>query len=443
MLTIRDRNIYYIVALGVFLRLIVFTLFYNHIAEYPDSSDYYILAEHIQKLSLEGYNGWRSPGYSLFLLLGGEKLRMIIIFQNILGVIAGVLWYKTLINLKISKKLSLYTTLLMTTFLHVIFYEAAILTESITLFFLSCVVYILSKYSVYQFTFAKGMYLSIALGILVIIKPFYIYLPFLIFGMWLIKGFQLKKCLGKLCLIVILPLFTYLGWSYVNKLHTGYFVSSTFLGLNMAQNCVHFAEKGPEKYNWIIKPYVKYREKSIEENRDVAMSIWYAYHQGAFKHKHLSFPDLSNELGEYAKATIRKNPGNYIKQVVFKSWLNFWEPSILWRYDEIKTGKKLFLGLWYVQKVVLYFYRIIFILLIPYFIYRFMVDKKLKKDTLLFFIVFTASVLQAMVTYGSNSRYSFPLEFMMLIVVTYFLAKKSFMFKVMKNKIAVGMAKYR
>jgi len=436
MLTIKDRNIYYLVALGVLLRLIIFTLFYNHIAEYPDSSDYYILAEHIQKFSLEGYNGWRSPGYSLFLLLGGGKLRWIIVYQNILGIIALALWYKTLINLKVPRKISFYTTLLMTTFLHVMFYESAILTESITLFFLSWVVYLLSKYSMYELTFVTGLYLSAVLAILVAIKPFYIYLPFLIFGMWLLKGFQLRKNIVKLLLVFILPLLVYFGWSYANKLHTGYFVSTTFLGLNMAQNCVYFAEKGPKEYNWIIEPYVEYREKSIEENRDVAMSIWYAYHQGAFKHTNLSFPDLSNELGKYAKATIFNNPGDYLKQVVFTSWLNFWEPGIFWRYDEIQFGKKLFLILWYVQKSVLYFYRIIFIGLIPYYIYRFIVDKKLKKDTLLFFVVFSASVLQAMVTYGSNSRYSFPFEFIMLITVTYFFSKHFFWFTVLKDKIA-------
>lgn len=434
MLIIKDRNIHFIVALGVLLRLIIFALFYNHIAEYPDSSDYYILAEHIKNFSLEGYNGWRSPGYSLFLLLAGGKLRGIIVLQNILGIIASVLWYKTLLHLKIPRKISFYTTFLMITFLHVIFYESAILTESITLFFLSWVVYLLSKYSVYKFSFLKVLYLSAVLAILVIIKPFYIYLPFLIFGMWLLKGFHLKKNLGKLLLIYILPLFVYFGWSYANKLNTGYFVSTTFLGLNMAQNCVHFAEKGPKQYNWIIEPYVEYREKSIDENRDVAMSIWYAYHQGAFKYKNLSFPDLSNELGEYAKATIYNNPRDYIKQVVFKSWLNFWEPSIFWKYDEIKPGKKLFLILWYLQKSILYFYRIIFICLIPYYIYRFVVDKKVKKDTLLFFIVFSASVLQAMVTYGSNSRYSFPLEFIMIITVTYFFVKHFSWFVVLKNK---------
>lgn len=52
-------------------------------------------------------------------------------------------------------------------------------------------------------------------------------------------------------------------------MNTGYFVPTTFYGFNIAQNCVHFAEKVPEKYALISGIYVRQREKTISKGREM------------------------------------------------------------------------------------------------------------------------------------------------------------------------------
>src|SRR5699024_6465555 len=213
----------------------------------------------------------------------------------------------------------------------------------------------------------------------------------------------------------------YFGWSYVNKINTGYFVSTTFIGLNLAQNCVHYAEKGPLKYQWLSEPYVHYRKKSIANNRDVAMAIWAAYNAGAYDKYDLSFPDLSHQLGLYAKATIYHNPFDYLQQVAL-SWWKFWKPSIMWNYDSFNFpyANKIFLLLWKFQKLILWTSRVAFIALIPYYFFKAIKTRKISLEFKLMSLVLAGSILQAAVTYGSNSRFSFPFEFIMVMLVLHF-----------------------
>ena len=89
------------------------------------------------------------------------------------------------------------------------------------------------------------------------------------------------------------------------------------MGVYLSQNCVRFAEKSPDEYNWLAEPYAYYRDKSIAENKNLAMSIWYAYGDGAYDEYGLEFSELSEALKEYAIVTIKNNPKDYFHQVVF------------------------------------------------------------------------------------------------------------------------------
>jgi hypothetical protein len=214
-----------------------------------------------------------------------------------------------------------------------------------------------------------------------------------------------------------------LSWSYVNKVNIRQFSSSGISGLYLAQNCVYFAEKAPKEFDWISKPYVAYREKSIQENRDVAMAIWYAYEDGAYDKYNLSLPEFSVELGKFAKATIKENPIAYLKQVMTKSWFDFWKPTINWNYEgfNYKYIRESLFGVWYLQSALIVLIKAGFLFVFCFQLVQFIKSKKLNFEFLLALIVFTASVLQALATYGTNNRFSFPFEFIMIITVLLFL----------------------
>ncbi len=432
----KDKNLLNLLLFGFIIRLALFFGLYPDASVFPDSGSYFHLAKKMSTFSLEGYSGERSPGYPILLLFAIGKVKILIIYQFLLGTICSLFWYKTLVNFKFTNRESFCITILLQLFINVFFYETAFLIESFALFCMSIVIYIITKpnYSINK-NYKVELLLSIVLGYLVLIKPFFAYLPFLIYGLFTLKKFNFRNLINKKLILFIFPLVVYFGWSYVNKINTGYFVSTTFFGLNLAQNCVYFAEKSPDEFQWVGQPYAEFRDKTILEERDVAMSIWNAYGEGkAFDSYGLSFVELSHEFGEYAKATIISNPKDYAKQVVTRSWLDFWEPSISWNEDKFRFNSvyNLFVKIWDVQKIILYTIVVVFIL-ISFVVYiRAIYKRHIDTSFIIASFVIVPSILQAMVTYGTNSRYSYPFDFIMVFMLLIFLKEKGIWNKLRK-----------
>lgn len=401
-------------------------LVYRHITIFPDSEGYIGLAELLSNGSLDGYTGERSPGYPLLIAVMGNNLALIAALQMVLGIATALLFFKTVLRLNFPVKCALTVTLLLTTLLHVVFYETAILTESFTLFFVTLIFYMLfGGFYERGFPVKKMLLLGFALGYLTFIKPFYIFLPFIIYGLYVLKFFSLRTIINKRIVILIFPLIAFLGWSYVNKINTGYFVSTTYYGINIAQNCVYFAEKAPAEYKQISDIYVKHREEAIATNKDVAMTIWFAYDELTEK-TGLSFTELSYELAQFSKAAIAANPADYLKQVALVSWRDFWKVDMYWNYGDFKIApaRKILLALWYVQCHMLLAVKILFVLLLPYHIFIFIRRRKVSPVFIISIIVLSTSILQAMATYGTNSRFSYPFEFFMVVAVLLTFEKK-------------------
>ena len=422
--TLTKKPIATIIAFCFISRLII-VLLYQNITIFPDSSGYIELAERLTDFNLEGYLGTRSPGYPILLALSGNSLIIAITVQFVLGIVNAIYQYRTLQLLNFTTKVSLITTLVFNCLLHVIFYETNILTESFTLFFVTLIFYFIIKGLYTEHKLKNSIILSLLIGFLILIKPFYIFLPFLIYGFYTLKNFSFSKIINIRLILFIFPLLSFLGWSYVNKVNTGYFVSTTYWGINIAQNCVYFAEKCPEEYKEIGDTYADYREKIIAADKDVAMTIWFARPELMGMTKLSYLPDFSAKLSEYSKATIKKNPIDYSKQV-FVSWRDFWDTAIYWNYKSFKvahTNQALYL-LWLAQSFLLYLIKLIFLVLIPYHIVLFFRKKEINPAIIITTVIFAASILQAMATYGTNSRFSYPFEFLMIIVVLLTFGKK-------------------
>lgn len=376
-----------------------------------DSQTYIDLAKLISTGSIKGYFGGRSPGYSLLIAFLGNSNQLLVLFQIIIGIISSVFWYRILKFFKLNSIVSLSISLFFSSLLHVLSYEHAILIETVNLFVITLLIYYLIKNQILETAFC--------LAILVLLKPFYVYLPFVIFAYFIYNNFEWKAIIKQKMVVLILPLFVFISWSYVNFLNTGYFVSSTYFGLNKIQNCVNFIEKAPEEYNWIKKPYLEQRALHSENGLGNPMCIWYAVDNGDFEYKKMTFPQLSNEFGKCADVTIKNNFGLYIKQVILLSFKEFWNVEMV---SSNSLGSSVFLNhLWKFQYYFLRIIKTFFLSLIPVYIFRFFKNRQFTIELLLILIVLSTSILQALVVYGSNARYSFPFEFIMITIVLLFI----------------------
>lgn len=399
-----------LVFLGLIFRLF-FYLFNQNVLLTNDSQTYIDLARLISSGSIKGYFGGRSPGYSLFICVLGNSTELMVWFQIIIGIFSSVFWFRILKYFKFDSIVSLTISLFFGTFLHVLSYEHAILIESINLFIITLLLYYVIKNKILETAFC--------LAILVLLKPFYIYMPFVIFTYFIFNNFNWKTIFKQKLLVLFLPLVVFISWSYVNFLNTGYFVSSTYYGLNKIQNCVNFIEKAPDEFNWIKTPYLKQRTLHSENGLGNPMCIWYAVDKGEFEYKKMTFPQLSNEFGKCADATIKCNFGLYIKQVIFLSFKEFWNVEMV-SSNSLESSHFLKI-LWKFESVFLRIIKTIFLFLVPVYMFRFIKNKSFNVEVLLVLIVIFTSILQALVVYGSNARYSFPFEFIMLTIVLLFI----------------------
>lgn len=395
----------------------IIVFFYQHISIFPDSEGYVTLARLLSDCNLSGYEGMRSPGYPLLLTLLNNNQYLLIGLQLIIGVANSLIVYRNLMLLKFSSRSAFIIAVLLDLLLHVVFYETSILTESLTLFFTSLIFNALLKDYFKKKVVKRDLLMAFLLSYLVFIKPFYIFLPFLIYGFFILKNFNFGIFRSSKIIIVIFPLLTFLGWSYANKINTGYFVPTTFYGYNLSQNCVYFAEKAPPEYQQISKIYVHHRQKTIREGGNVAMTIWAAYND-LRKETGLSFVDLSFKLNQFSTTLIKNNPADYLKQVAL-SWNDFWKTDINWNASEFKSKKSapVFTWIWNMQHYFLRIFKIAFVFNIVLLLFSFFKDRHFSPEIIITTIIVTTSLLQAFSTYGTNSRFSYPFEFMMVIVV--------------------------
>lgn len=405
-----------IIITGLLIRLLV-SLLYQHITLYPDSLDYISLAERLSNLNLNGYGGERSPGYPLLICLTGFSDILMVITQSLIGICTLIIIYKTIIATGIKENTSLLITLLLSCYLPTVFFEVTLLTETVTLFVISLIFFLFFKLAKdKEYPFSTFLWLALFCGYLILIKPFYIFLPFLLTTILLCQKKTIKIIWKKCTIFFLISSFAFLGWSYVNKVNTGYFVSSTYYGFNLAQNCVSFAEKTTPEYKEIGEIYAKYRDNRVSD-KEIAMTIWDAYPKLTEK-TGLSLPDLSKRLYDYSIVTIKMNPVAYIKQV-FVSWCDFWKTSLYWNPNNfgVPQASQIILYICYVERILFQLVKILFVLLIPFNIIFCIRKRKITRQLTISLVVLTASILQAFATYGTNSRYSFPFEMLIIISV--------------------------
>ncbi|GGG54653.1 hypothetical protein [Bizionia arctica] len=402
---------------GILIRLLVF-VFYHHVSIFPDSEDYTNLAQYLLNFSLENYTGERTPGLPFLIALVGGNLYLTVLIQTLLGILSLYLIYDFSKTKTGNVLLAFWITIITTSFLHFVFFEFAILTETLSMFFLFLSFWYLQKYEVLKSTTPLKHYLvlSVILSVLYLVRPMFIYVPIGFSLFYLVKNFNfgIKKILIKTLAISLLPLVTFYNWCSLNERNIGQFTSSYYLGMNFAQVATSFFEKAPEEDKLIRDVFVAQR-KYTRDNLPYhlyPMTAWFAYNQ-LIEETDYTRLELINEMGRISKELIKNNPDLYAKQVVI-SFRDFWfTSSLLWNVNEFQnvTIKKSLIGLWnYLEHYLLILINTLFLLFsIKKLFYFFkMKCQVFDLDLLIVAIVLSGALAQALVTYGSNSRFSFP-----------------------------------
>ncbi|WP_418513875.1 hypothetical protein [Corallibacter sp.] len=406
-----------LLAYGILLRILV-VLCYNAITIFPDTQNYIDLANTLLNFDVINYSGERTPGFPTLIALAGGNLYITVFFQLILGLLAMYLMYDFFKLKSQDIPFAFWCSIITTSFIYVIFYEFAILTESLTYFMLTLTFWFIEKFHVLKLSASIKHYfiLSLILGCLYLTRPMFIYIPIGLFLFIFVKHIKtnFRKAFLKPIIIFLFPFISFYSWCSLNERNNGYFTSSWYFGINISQTATSFFEKVPDEDKLIRDIFVKHRAYVEANEPDYAypMTVWYAYDE-LLEKTQLSPPDLSNKLGEISKKLFKKYPGLYLKQVGI-SWLHFWNAknALIWNVDKFENRfiRRGLIGLWiYIQGNILIAIHFLFVLfafkkIIKFFTSGFNLDS----DLFLVAIVMGGSLAQALVTFGTNSRFAFP-----------------------------------
>ena len=419
---ITKHGLLLIVVYAIVIRLAVF-LFYNTINIRSDSQNYIDLAAYLTQFNLEGYPGNRTPGYPLLIALANNSLVITVIYQTILGFITTLLLFDFSKRVSKSVSIAFWVTFITSSFIHFVFYEFVILTETLSVFLVVLSFWTIEKHQLLTRDSNKKYYLllSVILTLLYLTKPLFIYfsLGFAIF--YFVKHFRhsLQQTFSKSIIVLLIPFLAYYGWNSLNKKNIGYFTNTYYFGINLAQTATSFFDKAPQEDALIRDIFVRNRDSIAEVLPDkYAMSVWFA-HEELIEKTGLSPQNLAGELGRISKNLFKEHPDLYAKQVLNSFYLFFGnQDSIKWTYSfKNKSFRYILVRLWHkFEKHLLVLFNILFIMFSIKQLILFFKSKGKLLDMNLFIvcIVLSGALGQALVAFGSNSRFAFP--FLPLIV---------------------------
>ncbi|OGS82701.1 MAG: hypothetical protein A3G95_01955 [Flavobacteria bacterium RIFCSPLOWO2_12_FULL_31_7] len=422
---LNNRYIYGLISL-LFVAKLAFFFGYNNFSEAPDSWAFNHFVTELINNNFDDYVGERTPGYPYVIYLLNHDKILVVLTQMLMGIITAFFWFKTLLNLNFSEKVAFYVTLFSSLYIQNFFYETFILAETFMLLLNSIVFYFLLNNYFKKQQILVEITLSVLLAILILVKPFFIFYPFLIFALYLLKNFTFKKLVSVKLILFILPFYAYFNWCSFVEEKIGYFEPTAYFGLNLAQNCLYFAEKGPKEYDFIIQPYVKYRDEMLQNGEDASMAIWKVWGGQHLAPKYTKFADVTNQFGKYAKATITSNLGDYFYYSITNSWFDFWKVFDMKPYMKFQDNEfnSLISVINSIQIVVVLILKFAFLILSFYYLYDLIKNRKINAVMLLLAFIHAAAILQALVVYGTNAKYAFPYEFFMLVVILLFLKER-------------------
>ncbi|WP_139958413.1 hypothetical protein [Flavicella sediminum] len=414
-----EKPLWLLFLIGVFVRLFLFLFLGFTAAHYNDSENYIALAERLLQLDLAGYQFERTPGYSILLILSGINFSIVILLQSLLGIASMLLSYVLFMS-RLEKKTAFLISLSLSFIANYIFYERAILTETLTLFLLLLIVYLYAK------SFIKYKYtIGFLCAFLMLTRTHFLFLAPLIFSLVAISGFKkgMRFHVFNFIPVVLPSLLCFVVWSGMNKYENGKFALTPYMGINLAQSTVRFFDKYEGEQQLIKEIYVsQINQTKLEDPNKIKNAIWFAYEE-LLQETGLTLLELSNVLGDMSKQLISENVDLYLYQVCI-SFKDFWLNDLYWMRDDLGKAERFVFNNWRrTARVLQQALNGIFILATVYYVFLFLFKNSQsdKVISLIVIMVMFAAISQAFIIYGDNSRFCFPFYPLIAFVSVYFI----------------------
>lgn len=382
---------------------------------YGDTGSYRRLASRVED-GWQRYDGTRTPGYPAFLaVVGGD--RAVWIAQMGLGVaislfymligweVTGRAWFGALAGLAHTLNFGQ------------LFFEANLLTETLTTFWVSAT--LLGNVRWLSRPASRSPLLAATLGVTAslawLTRPLFIFLPFWT-ALFLGVSHQDRRIRIQWhpALAVLLPALVLLG-SWVGFLHERFrtWGLTTMTGYNLIQHTGHYFELVPDEHSALRDTYLKYRDERIVQYGTQTNAIWDAIPEMQAA-TGMNFYRLSRTLTAVSLQLIWEHPTRYLRNVI-EGWFLFWRAPVYWSPEAVRTPSMIpaLRALVPIQRVGLVAANLLFVASTALAAGFSRIRAFLRVPGALWFLastVWLASVIQTLVDHGDNPRFLIPLQ---------------------------------
>lgn len=406
--------------IGIVVQFFFWLVLGGEVQLFKDSSGYISLAERITSFDFLGYEFERTPGYPLLIAIFDMNFQWLVSFQILLNVLSALMLFR-IAKLMLSERLSFLVALAPVFIANYIFYQQSILTETFSLFLLTSIIYL---YFLGGNTVRNKLYIGLLCGGLLMTRTLFLYLAPLIvlYVLYARESKNAAKVARDIALYLGPSVFVFVCWCSFNKQHTGNFSLTPYFGINLAQTTVGFFDRYEGPHTDIKSIYVNHIvEANSSEGKRKQEAIWTAYDE-LIQETGLPLSELSNVLGRMSIELILENPWMYIKQVVI-SYTDFWKNDLYWNKAFDNTRATEVFTFWRRgNKAVQLIFNLLFLMATLYYGIRYLLQwgKSNRKIAFMILVIQGAAVLQALVVYGDNSRFSFPFYPLITLLAVYF-----------------------
>jgi hypothetical protein len=433
-----------LVVLGIALfQRLVLLLFYQPVS-YNDTPSYRRIANAILA-HWKGFDGTRTPGYSLFMALVGPDQRVWLaqlamglaitfLFFYIGWQLTGKVWFGGLAALAYTLNPGQ------------IWFESNLLSETPTTFWvtLSFVGIMIWLYQPRQRSFWLVIGMAICASLAWLTRPLFIYLPFWLFfylsepdlltminqsarrllaiGKNVLSRIKLRIPWSAMA-IYLLPVFLVIG-CWLGFIHKSFHVWAldTMTGYHLVQHTGVFFEYVPDTYAALRDTYLQYRDAHIAQYGTQANTIWEAIPKMQ-KVSGMNFYELSRLLTTISIQLILAHPDLYAKNLI-QGWWYFWRAPVYWSPDHFRVSQVLPVlnALVLFGRLSVFAFNLVFLVTSALAV----VWKRLRQawqiPTALWCVmgaIWGTSLLQTFLDHGDNPRFLIPMQTFVLVWVLY------------------------
>jgi hypothetical protein len=390
---------------------------------FSDTASYRHLAETILA-GWGAYDGTRTPGYPFFMALFGGDER-VYATQLFFGFLTTLLLFYVAWRISGLSWLAGLVALAHTLNPQQIFFEADLLTESLTTFLIILSIGFLTwmffsnKPTLWK-VLGLGLLAGLAGGAAALSRPLFIFIPFWMAFFLLVFWHVHPRIRWGGALIIGLAGTIVIGlWVYFIYSRFGMLSLTTMTGFHLVQHTGLYFEYVPDQYAVIRDVYLQYRTAQIAATGSPGNTIWAAI-PALQQATGLSFYDLSRLLTNISIQLIITHPWLYLKNVIL-GWFWFWKAPVYYMADSFR-----FAWLGTLSKWINLGWRGILIILNIGFVGGSigLVLKKVREipgmNGLLWFslgTIWLTSIAQTFLDHGDNPRFMVPVQSLVLLVV--------------------------